>query len=66
MKYIVMNAFDLINLIENVNDLIKKGWEPLGGISETVDSKTDDLYEHQYCQAMINNKRRKKDDDETG
>ena len=60
MKYTVINAFRLTNLIEDVNDLIKEGWEPLGGISGTVNSKTEDLYRHQYCQAMINNKRRKK------
>lgn len=53
MKYTVMNAYDLTTLIEKVNDLIKEGWKPLGGIQAMIDNEAQDPYRYNYCQAMI-------------
>ncbi|HEY5123666.1 MAG TPA: DUF1737 domain-containing protein [Ignavibacteria bacterium] len=46
IEYKVIEKCDLKELVERVNDLIKNGWEPFGGIaSEGV--------EGDFCQAMV-------------
>ncbi len=48
MKYTVANANAFSNLIAEVNELIEKGWSPLGGIC--VCNEDNNIF---YYQAMI-------------
>jgi hypothetical protein len=43
MEYTVINNIRMYDLIDQVNNYIKAGWKPLGGISAGA---------HTFCQAM--------------
>lgn len=49
MNYALIQAIEIDELENRVNDEIKNGYEPLGGIS-TSTLKNGEIY---YCQAMI-------------
>ena len=52
MKYIVVQHYDVLELIEEVNRLIDKGYEPQGGI--TITTRLNDMISNVvYLQAMV-------------
>jgi hypothetical protein len=53
MKYkILTDESSYENLADDVNNAIKEGWVPLGGVSVS-ESQTEDYYYITYAQAMI-------------
>lgn len=48
MEYKVIAAFDVENLVRQVNAHIGAGWKPLGGIAISQGSMTD-----RYVQALV-------------
>lgn len=48
-QYVAIESRDLEQLIEKVNNLIKEGWQPVGGISCAINSG---MY-HVFVQALI-------------
>ena len=65
--YKVISKQTIRSLEEEVNDLIKKGWIPLGGVAIEIEdhdvrsSSSGSLWNlkpvNKYCQAMINEER---------
>lgn len=54
MKYLAVEALTIKDLNDQVNDKIKDGWEPIGGVSVSL----SESYEYQYfvaSQAMVTN-----------
>ena len=40
MQYIIICDLDIRVLVENVNNAIQQGWEPLGGVSAAMEPTT--------------------------
>ena len=56
MEYKVV-AKKYVSELENaINELIKEGWEPQGGIAYSKYPINSTKYEYKYLQAMIKNK----------
>lgn len=53
MEYTVLINKDLDELIIQVNQHIKKGWEPLGGVADGSLNQGDFVLVESYSQAMI-------------
>ena len=51
MEYTVIQENNCEDLIRKVTELIKQGWQPLGGIA--VSTLAPVLGKHIFCQAMI-------------
>lgn len=49
MEYDVISESDIKTLIKTVNDMIRKGWKPQGGIQQSSQG------ERFYMQAMVKN-----------
>ncbi len=49
MDYVILDDFELKNLQEKVNDLIKNGYQPIGGVSAV--NQNDGFIE--YLQSMV-------------
>ncbi len=50
MEYIILKGDNSISeLRKKVNEKIKEGYKPIGGIAVAVDPD----FNHEYCQAMI-------------
>lgn len=47
MKYAVIESESLPELISEVNEYIKRGWEPLGGISVIHEPIGDNYFHYQ-------------------
>jgi hypothetical protein len=54
MKYIILKTIEPSKLSFFVNQRIKEGFKPQGGLSISVDHNIEDgLYRTQYAQAMV-------------
>lgn len=52
-KYIVVEQYDIAMLEKEVNDYIKKGYEPIGGIAIYIDDDSSKLLkDNLFYQAM--------------
>lgn len=47
--YMLIQNDDPQKLVDDVNDYIMKGWQPLGGVSH----RNTQISGHEYCQALI-------------
>ena len=54
MKYHIFSESSVSNLIEMVNDAIKRGWTPMGGVATSMEQGSQ-----YYTQAMVNITHRK-------
>jgi hypothetical protein len=52
MEYAIVGSADAHEVAENVQKLIEKGWEPLGGVSCGL-SENEDYRYVMFAQAMI-------------
>lgn len=52
-EYEVVMSISLSELIEIVNNSIKDGWQPLGGITVNNESVHDDSITPNYYQAIV-------------
>lgn len=53
-KYTVITNTTMVTLIDLVNENIKIGWEPIGGISAIHSPGANDMPEHPvFMQAMV-------------
>ena len=50
MEYTVVSVVEIDFLVNRVNDFIKRGWKPLGGVSVTKQGRGELLV---YHQAMV-------------
>jgi len=51
-EYIILESFNSVELVKKVNEYIKMGWEPIGGVSLGV-YENDEAYDNCiYAQAM--------------
>lgn len=48
-NYMLIQNDDPQKLVDDVNNYIKKGWQPLGGISH----RTTQIRGWEYCQALV-------------
>ena len=52
-EYCIITSFELKTLEKSVNDKLKQGWTPKGGISKAAEVIGMSGYRTQICQVMV-------------